>query len=163
MSIYTDSNHHHKHSHSDSNTPIESAPDKLNEINVSTSLDDDNNLDSQDRGCNKCNSCGPCDLCQTIIADPSDISRHGGRLLTVRVKVTNVCVNKKVSVACIIYGNNGEILVFKAFTTIIVKDDPRIKCGCIERTLKFVLPDTDTFDPDNLNVRVIANYIYPCA
>ena len=107
-----------------------------------------------------CDSCGPCDLCHTIKADPINIEKHGGRLLTVKIKVNNVCFDKKVSVATILYGKYDKILAFKAFTTILYKENEG--CGTIERTITFVVPDDDAFDPCELKVRVIANYLYPC-
>lgn len=132
------------------------------EVSVSNDMHETTKLATQDMIGRPCDSCEPCDLCHTIKADPISIAKHGGRLLTVRVKVINVCVDKKVSVACIIYGRNDEILVFKAFTAIVFKENSHDKCGTIERILKFVIPNDEAFDPCNLDVRVIANYIYPC-
>lgn len=131
--------------------------DLINELSVGTALDSPSPIEID----KPCDPCGPCDLCHTIKADPISISKHGGRLLTVKIKVTNVCVDKKVAVACIIYGRNEEILVFKAFTTIVFKENNN-PCGTIERTLTFVVPNDPIFDPCHLDVRVIANYIYPC-
>jgi hypothetical protein len=164
------SHHHDKennHIHFSSSSSREESsclidPNSFNEVSVSTVLDSQNKLSLQNETDKSCDSCGPCDLCHTIKADPTNISKHGGRLLTVKIKVTNVCLDKKVSVACIIYGRNEEILVFKAFTTILFKENEHDKCGTIERTLLFVVPNDDIFDPCNLDVRVIANYIYPC-
>jgi len=131
----------------------------LNDLNVSSEIGV-SSISSVSS--DSCDSCGPCDLCHTIKADPINIEKHGGRLLTVRIKVNNVCYDKKVSVACIIYGKGDKILAFKAFTTILCKENSSSNCGIIERTLMFVVPDTDAFDPCELNVRVIANYLYPC-
>lgn len=124
---------------------------------------------SSDSGCSSSShhssgKCGPCNLCEFIKADPSDIEKNGGRLLTVKIQVNHVCYNKKVYVACIIYGVCDKILVFKGFTTTLRKDTGSDKkaCGTIERKLVFAVPDDDIFDPDKLDVRIIANYIYPC-
>jgi hypothetical protein len=163
------SHHHDKennHIHFSSSSSREESSclidsNSFNEVSVSTVLDSQK-LALQNETDKSCDSCGPCDLCHTIKADPTNISKHGGRLLTVKIKVTNVCLDKKVSVACIIYGKNEEILVFKAFTTILFKENEHDKCGTIERTLVFVIPNDDIFDPCNLDVLVIANYIYPC-
>lgn len=136
-----------------------SDPSISSEISVSSTLENVNTLSVPSESCEEC---GPCDLCHTIKADPTNMSKHGGRLLTVKIKVNNVCYDKKVSIACIIYGKYDKILAFKAFTTILCRENGNSKCGTIERTLTFVIPDDDIFDPCNLNVRVIANYIYPC-
>jgi hypothetical protein len=109
--------------------------------------------------CNKCD----CDLCSTTDVDPIDMEKHGAKLLTVRIQVNNVCVGKPLCVACIIYDDCRRILAFKGFTTIICKEDVCDNNGCatIKRKLIFVLPDSIE-DPEALDVRCIANYIYPC-
>jgi len=114
--------------------------------------------------CKPCDSCGPCDLCAKIKVDPIDIEKNGVRLLSVKIKVTNICFDKEITVACIIYDKCHKILAFKGFTTILCKDDKcgRNQCGTIERKLLFVLPDDDMSDPDDLEVRTVANYIHPC-
>ena len=111
----------------------------------------------------KCDKCS-CDLCSVIVADPVDMEKHGARLLTVRIQVNNVCFDKKVAVACIIYDSCHRILAFRGFITMICNDSGCCdnKCGTIERKLVFVLPDDDTSDPLELDVRTAANYIYPC-
>jgi|GEM_PF-1395887 len=103
-----------------------------------------------------------CDLCSTIKADPIDIEKHGLRLLTVRIKVRNVCFDKKVAVAAIIYDNCHRIVAFRGFITIVCRENGCGECGTIERKLVFVLPDDITCDPLELEVRTAANYIYPC-
>jgi len=109
-------------------------------------------------------SCGSCDLCDYINTDPVDMEKNGARLLTVRIRVNNVCFDKKVCVACIIYDQCRRILAFRGFTTIVCRDNEcgKNECGKIERKLVFVLPDDDMSDPIDLEVRTAANYIYPC-
>ena len=106
----------------------------------------------------------PCEICKTVKAEPIDIERKGARLLTVKVKVNNVCFDKKVAIACIIYDKCHRILAFKGFTTMISKEYEcgKDECGTIERKLVFVIPDHDLCDPLELDVRVLANYVYPC-
>ncbi|MCB2296139.1 hypothetical protein LGK95_22085 [Clostridium algoriphilum] len=48
------------------------------------------------------------------------------------------------------------------FITIVCREKGCGECGTIERKLVFVLPDDITCDPEELDVRVAANYIYPC-
>jgi len=109
-------------------------------------------------------SCCSCEVCKTINADPANMEKNGGRLLTVKVKVKNVCYDKKVYVACIIYDKYDKILAFRGFSTILCKKHVCCKntCGTIKRKLVFALPDDDMYDPDELDVRTMANYIYPC-
>ena len=38
-----------------------------------------------------------CELCNSINANPIELEKHGARLLTVRIKVNNVCLGKKSS------------------------------------------------------------------
>ncbi|MBU3175048.1 hypothetical protein KPL47_01560 [Clostridium estertheticum] len=110
----------------------------------------------------KCDKCS-CDLCSVINADPVDMEKHGARLLTVRIQVNNVCFDKKVAVACIIYDQFHRILAFRGFITIVCRNEcSSSECGTIERKLVFVLPDDDRSDPDGIEVRTAANYIYPC-
>ena len=106
----------------------------------------------------------PCELCKTINTDPVDIEKNGVRLLTVKLKVNNVCFDKKVAVACIIYDKCHRILAFKGFITMICKEYEcsRNSCGTIERKLVFIVPDHDLCDPLELDVRIMANYVYPC-
>lgn len=108
--------------------------------------------------CAKRNKCS-CELCNSINADPVDMERHGARLLTVRIKVNNVCLGKKVAVAAIIYDKCHRILAFKGFITMACGND---ECGSIERKILFVIPEDDESDPLELDVRTVANYIYPC-
>ena len=115
----------------------------------------------ESKNCAKCDK-GSCDLCSVINADPIDINKHGARLLTVRIQVNAVCFDKKVAVACIIYDNCHRILAFRGFLTIVCKESGCGECGTITRKLVFVLPDDITCDPLELDVRVAANYIYPC-
>ena len=103
-----------------------------------------------------------CELCSIINADPVDIEKHGLRLLTIRIKVRNVCFDKKVAVAVIIYDNCHRILAFRGFITIVCKENGCDECGTIERKLVFVLPDDITCYPEELDIRTAANYIYPC-
>ena len=103
----------------------------------------------------------PKQLCSVINADPVNMEKHGDKLLTVRIRVNNVCFDKKVAVAVIIYDNCHRILAFRGFVTVVCKDSEcRNECGTIERKLVFVLPDD--IDPEELDIRVAANYIYPC-
>jgi len=113
--------------------------------------------------CDKCDK-GSCELCSVINVDPVDMEKHGARLLTVRIQVNNVCFDKKVAVACIIYDSCHRILAFRGFITKVCKDNECGKdaCGTIERKLVFVLPDDDRSDPDEIEIRTAANYIYPC-
>ena len=108
--------------------------------------------------CVKRNKCS-CELCNSINADPVDMERHGARLLTVRIKVNNVCLGKKVAVAAIIYDKCHRILAFKGFITMACGND---ECGSIERKILFVIPEDDESDPLELEARTVANYIYPC-
>jgi hypothetical protein len=106
----------------------------------------------------------PCELCKTIKAEPVDIEKNGVRLLTVKIKVNNVCFGKKIAIACIIYDKCHRILALKGFTTILCKEYEcgRDACGTVERKLVFVIPDHDICDPLELDVRILANYVYPC-
>ena len=166
---------HYRHHKKDKNVYFDSIDSSTaNEIGVSrvSSVSNISNIskeisiatDSHALSSDHCpdDSCGPCDLCHTIKADPINIEKHGGRLLTVKIKVKNVCYDKKVSVATILYGKYEKILAYKAFTTILFRENGSGKCGIIERTITFVVPDDEAFDPCNLTVRIIANYIYPC-
>jgi hypothetical protein len=108
--------------------------------------------------CDKREKCS-CDLCNFINGDPVEIEKHGARLLTVRVKVNNVCMDKKVAVAAIIYDKCHRILAFKGFITMACGDG---ECGTIERKVLFVIPEDDECNPSELDVCTVANYIYPC-
>lgn len=110
-----------------------------------------------DKGAKR-NRCS-CELCNFINADSVEIERHGAILVTVRVKVNNVCMDKKVAVAAIIYDKCHRILAFKGFITMACGDS---ECGTIERKILFVIPEDDVCDPSELEVRTVANYIYPC-
>ena len=103
-----------------------------------------------------------CEICSVIKADTSDIGRHGSKLLTVRIQVDQVCIGKKVAVACIIYDNCQRILTFRGFTIIVCNSDESCKdeCGTIIRKLVFVLPEE--IDTEELDIRTTANYLYPC-
>jgi len=109
-------------------------------------------------------SCSSCELCSVIVVDPVDMEKNGARLLTVKIKIGNVCFDKKVCVACIIYNKAGRVLAFRGFTTVVCKDNEcgQNTCGVIQRKLNFVLPDDDISDPLQLDIRTAANYIYPC-
>ena len=106
----------------------------------------------------KCNKCS-CELCDFINANSVDIEKNGAKLLTVKIKVNNVCIGKKVAVAAIIYDKCHRILAFKGFITIACGED---ECGTIERKILFVIPEDDICDPSELDVCTVANYIYPC-
>ena len=108
--------------------------------------------------CDKREKCS-CDLCNFINANPIEIEKHGARLVTVRVKVNNVCMDKKVAVAAIIYDKCHRILAFKGFITMACGNG---ECGTIERKVLFVIPEDDICDPSELDVCTVANYIYPC-
>ncbi len=103
------------------------------------------------------------DLCSTIIVDPSDPLKNGARLLTVKIKVTNVCFNKKVAVAVIIYDAHHKILAFKGFTKTLRRPNECNEniCDTIDHKLVFILPDDDEFDPSKLEIILKSNYIYP--
>ena len=105
-----------------------------------------------------------CELCSSINADPIDIDRHGAKLLTVRIKVNNVCLGKKVAIACIIYDQCQRVLAFKGFITMATENNEcgRNSCGTIERKILFVIPEDDDFDPSALDVCTVSNYLYPC-
>jgi len=109
----------------------------------------------------QCNQCD-CDLCSTTVVDPINMEKHGAKLLTVRIQVNGVCFGKAVAVACIIYDNCRRILAFKGFTTILCREEgcSNSACGTITRKLVFVLPEGVNIR--DLDVCVIANYIYPC-
>jgi len=112
--------------------------------------------------CVKC--IGSCDVCSTIIVDPADPLKNGARLLTVKIKVTNVCFDKKVAVAVIIYDKCDRILAFRGFTKKLRRpcECDVNACGTIVRKLVFILPDDDKYDPSNLDIVIKANYLYPC-
>jgi len=149
---------HYRHHRKDKHTHFD--PSVSSEIAVSNELSVSSEINVSNDPSVPCDPCGPCDLCHTLKADPINIEKHGGRLLTVKIKINNVCFDKKVAVACILYGKYDTILAFKAFTTILYKENGA--CGTIERTITFVVPDDDVFDPCELRVHVIANYLYPC-
>lgn len=110
----------------------------------------------------KCTKCS-CEICSSIKAEPLSMEKHGAKLLTVKVKVDDICPNKKIAVAVIIYDQCNRILAFKGFTTMVRrKNECDEECGSIERKVVFVLPDKDEFDPCELNVVTLSNYIYPC-
>jgi hypothetical protein len=111
----------------------------------------------------KCTKCS-CELCTNINAKPINLEKHGAKLVSVRVKINNVCLGKKVAVAVVIYDQCERILAFKGFVTMAHDNNEcdRDSCGTIERKLVFVIPENGEFDPCDLEVRTIANYIYPC-
>lgn len=112
---------------------------------------------------NKCTK-ESCELCSYINAEPVDIERHGSKLLTVRIKVNNVCPDKKVAIACIVYDDCNRIVAFKGFTTMAYGDGcDKDYCGTIEKKIVFVLPEDEACDPHELRVRTTGNYIYPCS
>lgn len=117
----------------------------------------------RDNNCDKCTK-SSCDLCTTIIADPGAMVQHGARLLTVKVKVNNICFDKKVAIAVIIYDECHKIVAFRGFTRKLRRENKcdESSCGTIARKLVFVLPDGDRFDPSRLTICTKANYIYPC-
>lgn len=100
-----------------------------------------------------------CELCNYLNGNPIDIEKHGAILVTVRIKVNNVCIGKKVAVAAIIYDKCHRILAFKGFVTMA---SGCTECGSIERKIIFAIPEDEVCDPDELDVRTVANYIYPC-
>ena len=112
---------------------------------------------------NNNNQCESCELCANVNVDPVDMENNGAKLLTVRIQVNNVCFGKEVCVACIIYDSCRRILAFRGFTTRLCREDECNKCSCgtIRRKLVFVLPDTIE-NPEDLDVRCAANYIFPC-
>ncbi|CUU47420.1 hypothetical protein ACUH7Y_10035 [Clostridium beijerinckii] len=104
-----------------------------------------------------------CELCSTIKSKPVNLEKHGAKLVTVKIKVNNVCLGKKVAIAAILYDDCDRILAFKGFVT-MAHEDPcdRDACGTIERKIVFVIPEHEECDPERLRVRTIGNYIYPC-
>jgi len=102
-----------------------------------------------------------CEVCDFINANPIELERNGVQLVTVRIKVNNVCIGKKVAVAAVIYDQCHRIIAFKGFIAMAMacgKDE----CGTIERKIVFVLPEDDECNPLELEACTIANYIYPC-
>jgi hypothetical protein len=114
----------------------------------------------KDERTNNNSKCDCGEVCNTINADPVNMENNGAKLLTVRVQVDNVLFGKEVTVACIIYDKCHRILAFRGFTTKLCKENECCPCGTIRRKLVFVLPDD--VDIEDLEVRVAANYIYPC-
>ncbi|MCB2290744.1 hypothetical protein LGK97_13335 [Clostridium sp. CS001] len=107
--------------------------------------------------------CCPGELCSTANAE-TDLERHGAKLLTVRAVVNNVEANRRVAVAVILMDPQGRILAFRGFTTTAPRGSECDKCKCvtIRRKVVFVLPDDIIDDVSDLEIRVVANYIYPC-
>jgi hypothetical protein len=105
-----------------------------------------------------------CELCSTINARPLNLEKHGAKLVTVRVKINNVCLGKKVAIAVILYDECDKILAFKGFVTMAHEDNPCDcdACGTIERKVVFVIPEHEECDPEKCKVHIIGNYIYPC-
>ena len=105
-----------------------------------------------------------CELCSFITANPIDMEKHGAKLLNVCIKVNNVCLGKKVAVACIITDQHHKILTFKGFIAMACPNNKcdQNSCGTIERKILFVIPDDDECDPLELEVHTVSNYIYPC-
>jgi len=99
-----------------------------------------------------------CDFCIEEMADPAEVD--GIRILTICVEVKKVCPEKKVFVACILYDNCKRIVAFKGFTGVACGED--YGCGTITRKLVFVLPTDEKFEPSKIDIKVIANYLYPC-
>ena len=99
-----------------------------------------------------------CELCNFINANHVELEKHGARLLTVRIKVNNVCLGKKVAVAVIIYDQCHRILAFKGFITMACEkdEDGKDECGTIERKILFVIPEEDECHPLELEVRTVA-------
>ena len=113
--------------------------------------------------CFKCTK-SSCELCSCINAKPENLESHGARLLTVRIRINNVCPDKKVAVACVLYDECHRIVAFKGFITMVCesRESSKSSCGTIERKIVFVIPDGDECDPIKLKARTISNYIYPC-
>ena len=107
--------------------------------------------------------CCPGELCTTVSAE-TDMELNGAKLLTVRAVVNNVEPEKRVAVAVIINDPQGRILAFRGFTTTAPRGDECNKCKCvtIRRRVVFVLPDDIVDDVSDLEIRVAANYIFPC-
>lgn len=105
-----------------------------------------------------------CELCSTINSKSVNLEKHGAKLLTVRIKINNVCLGKKVAIAAIVYDEDDRILAFKGFVTMAHEDNScePDACGTIERKIVFVIPEHEECDPERLRVRTIGNYIYPC-
>lgn len=110
---------------------------------------------------NKCTK-ESCELCSCINAKPVEIERHGAKLLTVRVKINNVCLDKKAAIAVILYDDCDRIVAFKGFVTMAQEErscDHDV-CGTIERKVVFVIPEH--YNTEKLRVHTIGNYIFPC-
>jgi hypothetical protein len=107
--------------------------------------------------------CCPGQLCSTASAE-TDLERHGAKLLTVRAVVNNVEPEKRVAVAVIINDPQGRILAFRGFTATAPRANGCDRCECvtIKRKVVFVLPDDIVDDVSDLEIRVVANYIFPC-
>lgn len=105
-----------------------------------------------------------CEVCDFINANPIELERNGVQLVTVRIKVNNVCIGKKVAVAAVIYDQCHRIIAFKGFIAKAWGKDEceKDECGTIERKIVFVLPEDDGCNPLELEACTIANYIYPC-
>ena len=107
--------------------------------------------------------CCPGELCTTVSAE-TDMELNGARLLTVRVVINNVEPDRRVAAAVIINDPQGRILAFRGFTTTSPRANECDRCQCvtIKRKLVFVIPDDVVDDLSDLEIRVAANYIYPC-
>jgi len=138
--------------------------DKYNKHDEYDKCDKERKEHKSDCSKNKDICIDPCELCKTVKAEPLDLEKKGARLLTVKVRVNNVCFNKKVAIAVIIYDKCHRIISFKGFIAMACQENKcdRDECGSIERKLIFVIPDQDLCDPLELDVRVLANYVYPC-
>ncbi|MDR3594692.1 hypothetical protein [Clostridium sp.] len=112
---------------------------------------------------NKCTK-ESCELCSCINAKPVDMERHGAKLLTVRIKINNVCIGKKVAIAAVLCDEGDRIVAFKGFITMAQEENAcdHEACGTIERKIVFVIPEHEQCDTRKLKVRTISNYIYPC-
>ena len=107
--------------------------------------------------------CCPGELCSTASAE-TDLERHGTKLLTVRAVVNNVEPERRVAVAVIIVDPQDRILAFRGFTTTAPRANGCDRCECvtIRRKVVFVLPDDIVDDVSDLEIRIAANYIFPC-
>ena len=105
----------------------------------------------------------------TIEFDAGDVEMQSlGRIVKVNFTLQNVCPNKRVAVAVVLYELDGEGNEHKCgFKTLTIPAHTQSACrDVLVRCVKFVLPeDLDVFDPTgmcnerDLRVRILANYI----
>lgn len=100
--------------------------------------------------------------CKVVVCDEVDTELNClGRILKLKVNLQNLCPNRKVTVAVLVFEDN-KLLTFKV---------SKIKTGssCSMKKTKefcFVLDDKDLCRTRNLVIKIVANYSYnkenPC-